>query len=114
VSKLLCGGDEVDHVNRDGLDNRRCNLRPATRCGNAYNVAPRGVSGIVGVTWDWRRNKWSAQITVNGKHYNLGCFATKYEAEQARLSAFDRLVAPADRPDAPRALKQTGYAAEAA
>jgi len=102
MHKLLCGGAEVDHVNRNGLDNRCCNPRPATRSGNAYNVAPRGVSGVVGVTWDCRRNRWSAQITVNGKHYNLGRFATKYEAEQARLSAFDRLVAPADRPDAPR------------
>jgi hypothetical protein len=102
MHKLLCGGAEVDHANRNGLDNRRCNLRPATRSGNAYNIAPRGASGVVGVTWDRRRNKWSAQITVNGKHHSLGRFTTKGEAAQARLSAFDRLVAPADRPDAAR------------
>ena len=102
MSKLLCGGDELDHVNRNGLDNQRCNLRPATRSGNAYNVAPRGVSGVVGVTWDRRRNRWSAQITVNRWHYSVGRFDTKAEAAAARMAAFDRLVAPADRPDAPR------------
>jgi hypothetical protein len=102
MHKLLCSGAEVDHANRNGLDNRRCNLRPLTRAGNAYNAAPRGASGMVGVTWDRHRSKWFAQLTVGGKHYNLGRFATKDEALQARLAAFDRLVAPADRPDAPR------------
>jgi HNH endonuclease len=102
MHKLLCDGAEVDHANRNGLDNRRSNLRLLSRAGNAYNVASRGSSGIVGVTWDRHRGKWVAQLTISGKHYNLGRFATKDEALRARSAAFDRLVPPADRPDAPR------------
>jgi hypothetical protein len=98
MHKLLCGGDEVDHANRNGLDNRRCNLRPATRSGNAYNVAPTGVSGIQGVVWDKRRQKWAAGVTVAGKRYNLGRYDNVRDAARAREAGFARLVPIKDQP----------------
>ena len=75
----------VDHWNGDGLDNRRRNLRPAT---NSLNLANRGpqannTSGYKGVTWDRERQKWMAQIAIQGRHIFLGRFDDKCEAAQA-------------------------------
>jgi HNH endonuclease len=92
-------GVEVDHINGDTLDNRRANLRLATRSQNGKNVSIRksNKSGVKGVCWI--ANRWVAQITVNMKHLYLGRFrniedarkayneaAKKYHGEFARLS----------------------------
>lgn len=73
---------DVDHINGDKLDNRWCNLRVATRSQNMANTAidPRNTSGAAGVTWDKDRNKWRAQLRVNGRKTNLGRFNTRDEA----------------------------------
>ena len=44
-------------------------------------------SGIKGVSWDKRRNKWLAQIEFKGKHYYLGRFPNKEDAREAREKA---------------------------
>ncbi len=73
---------DVDHINGDRADNRWCNLRVATRSQNMANtrIDPRNTSGSAGVTWDKSRNKWRAQLRVNGKKTNLGRFDTREEA----------------------------------
>lgn len=75
---------EVDHVDGDGLNNRRANLRTATRHQNARNVRRhRGgksrFKGILPAQWPVR-NPWVAQIYVGGKSTHLGCFPTEEEA----------------------------------
>jgi hypothetical protein len=75
-------GVEVDHVNRDRLDNRRCNLRLATRSQNARNSKrnKRNTSGFKGVRFDGRAAGWRAGVGFEGKLYPLGLFDTPEEA----------------------------------
>ena len=79
-------GFEVDHINRDKLDNRSCNLRYATRSQQLANSGMRKntISGYKGV---WRHKetikKWHATIVVNGEKHRLGKYETKEEAALA-------------------------------
>lgn len=78
-------GFEIDHKNGDKLDNRRENLRYLTRSHNAINSKPRNsYSGVTGVTWFSRDQKWRAHIMINGKQIHLGYFEDKAEAVLAR------------------------------
>lgn len=81
-------GWHVDHINGDGLDNRRANLRPSTPSQNAFNSAlfRHNTSGFRGVSFDRRyRRPWLASIKIDGKFIRLGRFDS---AEEAAL-AFD-------------------------
>src|SRR5258706_10250374 len=72
---------DVDHVNRDGLDNRRENLRLATRAQNLANSGGRpGTSRFKGVSFCRQTGRWKVQITVDGHGRNLGRYATEEEA----------------------------------
>jgi len=77
----------VDHINCDGLDNRRANLRLATRQQNKCNSRPsssRCTSRYKGVFWAKDRKKWRAGVTFNGKTVRLGSFDNEIEAAKAR------------------------------
>lgn len=78
-------GVDVDHINGNGLDNRRCNLRPATQAQNRHNqrLARNNSSGRKGVRWHRQKHKWYAQIKVAGKHLHLGAFTDLDEAARA-------------------------------
>lgn len=75
-------GYEIDHRNRDKLDNRRANLRVCTRAENNANRRPkRGASSAYkGVSWDKRRLRWVAQIMVNRRNRFLGSFFDELDA----------------------------------
>ena len=68
--------EEVDHINGDKLDNRRCNLRIVTSQQNKMNMGIRcdNTSGVKGVNWDTRANKWVAQIWYNNNKILIGVF----------------------------------------
>lgn len=73
----------IDHKNRNPLDNRRCNLRYATKSTNAMNSKLRkdNTSGIKGVSWNKEKEKWEVYITKNKKTIKLGYFENiKYAA----------------------------------
>jgi len=83
---------EADHRDRDGLNNQRRNLRPATRSQNTANQRMRvdNTTGFRGIApWNGR---WRAHVTVNRKQKHLGMFDTPEEAARARdiaaLAAF--------------------------
>lgn len=78
-------GVQVDHINGDGLDNRRCNLRLASRSQNQQNifVAPTNQTGYKGVHWDASKGKYRAQIMKDKRRYRLGRFDSPEEAAQA-------------------------------
>ena len=76
----------VDHINCQTLDNRRANLRPATKSQNtAYQAKPRrGSSPYRGVSRSGKRNKpWQGSICVNQRNKSLGTFLTEEEAAHA-------------------------------
>jgi hypothetical protein len=76
-------GYVVDHIDGNGLNNRRCNLRVCTRRQNQGNQKPRGgTSRFVGVS-RWH-DKWVARIQHRGKQYVLGTFDDEVEAVKAR------------------------------
>ena len=77
---------EVDHIDGNGLDNRKVNLRLATHAQNLMNQ-PK-FSGVYtsmykGVTWNKATNKWRAQIRANDKNRYLGTFQSEEEAALA-------------------------------
>lgn len=79
-------GKECDHINRDGLDNRRANLRIAGRTINVRNHRRliNNSSGFNGVHWYARHNKWEAYIDVDGKRVHLGNYDEIEDAVEAR------------------------------
>lgn len=78
----------VDHKNRNGLDNRRKNLRKCNFSQNSYNSKKRvdNTSGCKGVSLSIS-NKWYVRINVNKKCRYIGIFNTKKEAIIARRNA---------------------------
>lgn len=79
----------VDHVNGTGLDNRRENLRLATRSQNMMNRGPStgSRSGVKGVHWLARTGRWYAQIKAGDKRRHLGYFDTVEAAAEAYRTA---------------------------
>lgn len=78
----------LDHINRNGLDNRKANLRPATRAENILNrpyifKTKNSPSKYKGVTWHKRWNKWHVQICHNGRRKSVGYFDDEIDAAHA-------------------------------
>ncbi|PWL40894.1 MAG: hypothetical protein DBY43_07890 [Clostridiaceae bacterium] len=89
MHQLLVDYTLTDHIDRNQRNNRRNNLRPASNRENSQNISKRcdNTSGIIGVTFDNRRNSWVASITVNGKHLYLKSSKDKETVIKARLEA---------------------------
>jgi hypothetical protein len=89
LHRLIMGlgyGDpqRVDHIDGDGLNNQRSNLRLADAQQNRWNSKPvGGTSKYKGVNWHQFKNgtgKWRAQAKVDGKQHHLGLFTDEVEA----------------------------------
>ncbi len=77
-------GVRVDHVNGNGLDNRRGNLRFATPGQNTTNARTlRGLSFFKGVSWREERRRWRAYIEHEGRCHHLGYFEREEDAGHA-------------------------------
>lgn len=88
VMKLPNGnGLFVDHINGDGLDNRKSNLRVCTHSQNVMNQKRRNdnTSGYKGVSWN--SGAWVATISINRKQTCIGRFPTPAEAYEAYCKA---------------------------
>ena len=74
------GGEITDHRNRDGLDNRRLNLRICTTAQNGLNrvgyPAEKKTSRFKGVHWHRQNSKWTVQF----RHKHVGTFDDEQEA----------------------------------
>lgn len=89
---FLTGCPLVDHRDRDGLNNRRNNLRDATQSQNLQNqgLSSRNTSGFKGVNWSKSMKFWQAQIGIGEKTRNgkkkttfLGFFDRPEDAARA-------------------------------
>lgn len=79
----------VDHINGDTYDNTFENLRNVDFSANVKNAKRRkdNKSGVTGVGWWPKRNKWCASIRVDGQLIYLGFFKAKDDAIEARKDA---------------------------
>lgn len=90
-------GLQVDHRNRNRLDNRRTNLRIVTHAQNMHNKSLycNSTSGFRGVTWSQTRKQWRARVGVDGKRIHLGYFKHKHDAAEAAQKGRLRLLSHA-------------------
>jgi hypothetical protein len=79
-------GYVVDHINKNGLDNRKSNLRIVSVRDNtrASISCLNNKSGCPGVHWNKRDNKWRATIKIEGKKVWLGAYKNLGDAIEAR------------------------------
>lgn len=86
-------GLDVDHKYGDKLDNQRESLRPATRSQNLANQKVRkdNNTGVKGVSWKPKYQRYFARITFNGKSKNIGYFKTLDAARVAYEAQADLL-----------------------
>ena len=82
---LLPGHDAIDHINHNGLDNRKENLRPIDASGNVQNIpkAANCASIYKGVWYSKEKKKWVADIKKNYIKHRLGYFKTEKDAALA-------------------------------
>jgi hypothetical protein len=84
---LITGWERVDHIDHDGLNNQRYNLRPVTAAQNSANKRPQlGCSSAYkGVYWHKHRSRWAVAIRIDGQRHYLG----NYTDEEAAARAYD-------------------------
>lgn len=84
-------GLEVDHIDTDGTNNSWSNLRVVSKSVNSRNHTDicnsKSTSGRYGVHFSNYKDRWVANIHIEGKKIHLGNFMTKDEAIKARENA---------------------------
>jgi hypothetical protein len=78
-------GYVVDHIDGNGLNNSKKNLRVCRQMNNMWNTSKRTLRGSVykGISKDLRSGKWVVRITCNNKRYFIGRYKTEVNAAQA-------------------------------
>lgn len=105
-------GYEIDHINLDTFDNRRCNIRYCTHQQNQINqpLQKNNTSGVCGVSYYSPRNKFRARIKIGQHDIHLGYYCTFLEAVQARnvgmKCMFGEYGRYNDVPEAPNYIKE--------
>ena len=92
MHKMFIKGQYIDHINGKTFDNRKNNLRVASKSQNAMNkgLQDNNTSGVTGVYWHKQLSKWVAYITVDGQYIYLGSFNKFEEAVKARKEAEEK------------------------
>ncbi len=87
---------DVDHINGNGLDNRKANLRYTDASMNkaASRMNKNNTSGYRGVYWDKHVGKWCARIGIHNKRVFLGYAATQEECAHIYDAAAARWFGP--------------------
>jgi len=78
----------VDHINGNGLDNRRCNLRIVTVRENSISRHHKKSSIYSGVCWHKQRSKWLSSIYFKGRSRHIGLFENEIDAATAYRVAY--------------------------
>jgi hypothetical protein len=91
MHRLITGakpGQSVDHIDGDGLNNRRHNLRICAHQENCFSFRSKPhtyatTSKFRGVSWDARCKRWFSKLETNGKQFFLGRFHNEEDAARA-------------------------------
>jgi len=87
MHRVICPGiQQLDHKNRNGLDNQKCNLRPCNdhlNQGNQRLRKDKTSSRFKGVYWNYKSNGWESRIRSSGKQKHLGTFQSEIMAAMA-------------------------------
>lgn len=86
-------GFQIDHIDGNGLNNTRANLRVVTSRGNAQNKHIKKWH-LLGVVFDHHAKRWQSKICINGKSKHLGCFSTEQEASDKYFEVLKTLNEP--------------------
>jgi hypothetical protein len=92
----------VDHINQNGLDNRKANLRLATKVQNTWNrikTRRKTSSKYKGVSYQKRDRIWKAKIIINGRNKYLGSFQNEIDAAKAYDGAARKYFGEFARPN---------------
>jgi hypothetical protein len=98
---LIMGQTGIDHIDADGLNNQRANLRPATQGQNCANerAIRGGSSQYKGVCWFAKNRRWKATIGIGKRMIHLGYFDDEIEAARAYDAAARELFGEYARPN---------------
>lgn len=92
-------GNVIDHINGDRADNRIANLRHVSHAENVRNVSHKSKNSSAGYRGVWRyKDRFRAEVMVDGVRRNLGLFFTAEEASAAYVHAKARMSARASKP----------------
>ena len=93
LHRMILKVDLVDHINRDGLDNQRKNLRSASKSLNALNSAIRkdNSTGEKNISWNNNAGKFMVEFCRQGKRHYVGLFETLPDAIDARDTAIAKV-----------------------
>lgn len=85
LHSFLMNGRMVDHINGNGLDCRKQNMRVCSKKQNNMNrsKAKNNTSGYKGAYWRKDRSTWQSRISVEGKNVHLGYFPNSEDAARA-------------------------------
>ena len=97
LHQLICpceSGYEIDHIDRNRLNNLTNNLRPVNHSENNHNknLNSNNTSGYTGVSWNKNINKWESYICVNNVHMKLGYYNELNDAIRARQEAENKYL----------------------
>ncbi len=104
-------GTDVDHINGNGQDCRKINLRVCTHAENQRNYSKTSsptASSFKGVRWDRDRSRWVAWVKLDRKSRFLGRFASEEEAARAYDAAARELFGEFAKPNFPEETSSTG------
>ena len=86
IGRSLIIGEEVDHINGNGLDNRRENIRVVPHMFNSQNLTKKrlnNTSGFRGVSFNKQTGKWRAQAQIASKYTYIGQYSSPEAAGEA-------------------------------
>lgn len=82
----------INHINFDKKDNKVSNLEIVTNRENSNRKHLKSTSKYTGVSFEKDRNKWLAQIKINGKRVLLGRFSNEIDASNAYQSKLKEII----------------------
>lgn len=93
IGRELTAEEVTDHIDGNGLNNRRCNLQAVTQSQNMFRarLSKSNTTGYKGIWWNKSKKGWDVYINKNKKRYRFGRFKNFDEAIKARLEA-ERII----------------------